>query len=286
MEALHVAGLPGVKANEKGKLVTTAAGLVFNGKSGAVTVPAGQILAVEVGNQRVELWGMKGRLLRMAIPQGGGLVAATFMHHRVDMLTVEFEDAKGGYHAAVFYAGREEMQQALQQLATATANGRQRRSNRCEAGKLRPDTVRVLEPGWNDVEVPAAYRALVYEDLVKQLAVVKGISQVYRDGEQDADGACPAYTVELTATGYKQGSQVARASTGPVGLFVGTTQLKFDARITSAVGGLDYRAELRATVRGETESIKVADGVAKKLAKEFAKSQKQYRRPNVVTSGR
>ena len=283
VEARHVAGLPGVKANDKGKLAITAAGLSFSGKSGGAVVPASEIAAVSTGNQRVELWGTKGRLLRMAIPQGGGLVAATFLHHKVNMLTVEFEDAKGGYHAAVFYVAEEAAQKAMEQLALRPVR-HERTAERCAAGTLRPNTVRVLMPDWGDEAVPAAYRALVYEKLVDRLLAAKGVTYVYRDGEQDADDQCAAYTVALKATGYKEGSQVARASTGPVGMFVGTTQLKFDARITNARTGTEYRVEAKATVRGETESINVASAVAKKVVKDFGHAQQGVGGPAAAAS--
>jgi hypothetical protein len=37
----------------------------------------------------------------MAIPYGGGRVLSLFSH-QVDVLTVEFKNANGGYHGAVF----------------------------------------------------------------------------------------------------------------------------------------------------------------------------------------
>jgi hypothetical protein len=37
----------------------------------------------------------------MAIPYGGGRVLALFSH-KVDVLTVEFKDAGGGYHGTIF----------------------------------------------------------------------------------------------------------------------------------------------------------------------------------------
>ena len=75
----HVDGLPDAKAKEKGTLAVNATGLSFTGKGARSVIPLRSIIAVGAGNQRVELWGMKGRLLRMAIPDGGGLAAAAFM---------------------------------------------------------------------------------------------------------------------------------------------------------------------------------------------------------------
>lgn len=282
VDAQLVDGLPGMKPKEKGKLEITHRSLLFRGKSGSVELPIASILAVGTDNQRVELWGVKGRILRMVIPNGGGLLAATMLHHRVDTLSVEFEDERGGYHAAVFYVDAQTAQRVLQLLSSEPPSGRTRSANTCDGGHPRPRTVRVLQPEWSNIEVPPAYRALLYESLVERLQKTKGVDYVYRDGEADAQQACAAFTVALTASEYKKGSQVQRASTGPVGFFLGTTRLKFDMQITDAAGGLNYRAEIGAAARGETESMKVADAAAKKVAKEFTKAEKQAQKPVVL----
>ncbi len=273
VQARLITGLPGLKPGVKGSLDLSSASLIFNSTSGTVSVPLASIVAAETGNQRVELWGTKGRLLRMAIPNGGGILFATVLHHRVDMLTVEFEDQRSGYHAAVFALDSDSARRALGVLSTAPAGPRQRPVNSCPGAGIRPRTVRILQPAWNDVQVPAAYRALIYENLVQRIGRVKGIDYVYRDGESDPAGVCAAYTVALTATAFREGSQVQRASTGPVGMFLGTTQLKFDLRISPA-GGPEHTEEARATVRGETESLKVSDSVARKTAKALQRTLK------------
>jgi hypothetical protein len=118
--------------------------------------------------------------------------------------------------------------------------------------------------------VPAVYRALVYERLFDRLRQEKGVHRVYRDGENNAQQACPEYTMQLSISGFKQGNQVKRAVLGPVGFFVGTTQMKFDATVTDASGKVRMHQQITATVRGETESTNVATSVAKKLAKQYA----------------
>lgn len=266
VRARLITGLPGLKPGAKGSLDLSASSLAFNSASGAVSVPLASIMAVETGSQRVELWGTKGRLLRMAIPNGGGILLATVLHHRVDMLTVEFVDERGGYHAAVFSLDSDSAQRALEVLSSTSTAARPPAAVPCTGADVRPRTVRILQPAWNNVQVPAAYRALIYENLVQRSGRVKGIDRVYRDGEADPTQGCAAYTVALTATAFREGSQVQRASTGPVGMFLGTTQLKFDLRISPA-SGPEHAEEARATVRGETESLKVSDSVAKKAAK-------------------
>src|SRR5882757_8833402 len=95
--AVHILGMPDVKAKENGTLTITSQHLTFNGKYTSSTIDLPSIVAISAGNERVELWGVKGRLMRMAVPYGGGAAFATFMHHQRDMLTVEFVDSQGAY---------------------------------------------------------------------------------------------------------------------------------------------------------------------------------------------
>ncbi len=277
----HAYGLPEMKKNENGTLTLNADGLTFAAKSAKSSIQSSSMLAVSAGNQRVELWGMKGRLLRMAIPDGGGLAAAGFMHHRVDMLTVEFSDSRGGYHGAVFYLPANEAERALQSFAQMTPAAREVSGSGCHGALVEPGSVLVSAPTWDEVEVPAAYRALVYEHVVDRLQRVQGVSHVYRDGEVNATSACPQYAVHISIASFSQGSQVKRAVMGPVGMFVGTTQMTFDAAFTDASGRWKTHDQVKATVRGESESTNVADSVAKTIAKHYASAKKEYERASV-----
>ena len=272
----HAYGLPDTKKNAKGTLTVNSDGLTFTTKSSSSSLPHRSIVAVSAGNQRVELWGMKGRLLRMAIPDGGGIAAAGVMHHRVDMLTVEFNDSRGGDHGAVFYLPANEAERALQSFAQMPPVSREGVNTVCQGGPVKPGSVLVSAPAWDQIEVPAAYRALVYEHLIDRLQHVQGIGHVYRDGESIADAGCPQDTVHISIAGFTQGSQVKRAVMGPVGMFVGTTQMTFDATFTDASGRWNAKEQVKATVRGESESTNVADSVAKTLAKRYASAKKEF----------
>jgi len=282
--AQHAYGLPEAKPKEKGTLTMTSDGLSFTGKSGNSFIQRNSVIAVSAGNQRVELWGMKGRLLRMAIPNGGGIAAAGVMHHRVDMLTVEFSDSRGGYHAAVFLLPANEADRALQSFSQMPVVHREIQRAACQGNAIQPGSVLVSAPAWDQVEVPAAYRALVYEHLIDRLQHLEGVGHVYRDGEADSGNGCPQYSIHISIAGFKQGSQVKRAVMGPVGMFVGTTQMTFDATFTDASGKLNMHQQVKATVRGESESTNVANSVAKSLAKRYSSAQKEFGKPSAEGS--
>jgi hypothetical protein len=273
-KAEHVYGFPEIKPNKKGTLTLSADSLTFTGKSGNTSIPRSAVTAVSAGNERVEMWGMTGRIMRMTIPDGGGIAAAAFMHHRIDMLTVEFNDAHGGSHGAVFFLPANEAARALQSFALATVPVRATSKAACQGAAIDAKSVLVLAPIWDRAEVPAAYRSLVYEHVIDRLRRSKEVAHVYREGEPTELTGCPQYVVQISIASFKEGSSVKRAFMGPVGMFVGTTQMKFDVTFTDASGVMSSDEQIAATIRGESESTGVADHVAKNIAKHYAKALK------------
>jgi len=274
--AEHVYGLPDVKAGKKGTLTLTPDALTFTGKSSNAVIPRTSILAVSQGSDRVELWGTTGQIMRMLIPDGGGLAAGAVLHHRVGMLTVDFLDSRGGRHDAVFNMPPVQTNAALaifSQIPVASRTATDALA--CVDQAVSPASVLVATPHWEAAEVPAAYRALVYEHVITRLKAVKGVSHVYRDGEVVPDGSCPAYTIQISVKVFKKGNQIERASLGPAGMFVGTTQLAFDFNVRDASGRLDQSQEIKTSMRMQSESTAVADLFAKSLAKHYVASLKK-----------
>ncbi|WP_420237842.1 hypothetical protein ACOBR2_20000 [Telmatobacter bradus] len=273
---LHLYGLPDVKAKAKGRMSINADGIRFSVNGLATSLPIANILAVHTGNERVELWGVKGRILRMMLPDGGGTLLATFLHHRIDMLTVEYRDDKGGYHAAVFELPAKEAVRAMQMAAQYASSSRpQPQCGHCEGQQVQAHTVQLELPDWQDQHVPFAYRALVYEHLISDLNHSKQDLTVYRDGELGAKQQCAQYTVVLREDRFQAGSQVARAIIGPLAYFVGYTQISFYMSVSDATGHELYSKQIKAAVHDEAENNKVAEKSAKKLSKKFAKWKKQ-----------
>jgi hypothetical protein len=246
----HAYGLPGTKPKAKGTLAVNTDSITFTGKSSISTISRRSVMAVSTSDERVELWGTKGNLLRMAIPYGGGEAAAGVMHHKVGMLTVEFIDQQGGYHGAVFFLPVDEAERVLTSFSQIPTVQHEPSSEVCQNSSRDPQSVLVATPTWDQAEVPAAYRALVYEHLIDRLQRLEHMGHVYRDGENDGQARCPQYIIHISIAGFKQGSQVERAVMGPVGMFVGTTQMTFDETITDASAGLNEREQVKATVRG------------------------------------
>jgi len=271
-DAKHVFGFPDIKPNKKGTLELSTDALLFTGKSGNTSIERKSITAVSAGDQRVELWGFTGRILKSAIPYSGGMAAAAVMHHRIDMLTVEFRDTRGTDHSAVFFLPFNEAQHALQSFALTPAPLQKSAGSVCLATSVDAKSVLVVRPDWEQAEVPAVYRSLVYEHVLDRLRRTKDAGRIYREGEDTThtDG-CPQYTVRMSIKTFKEGSSVKRAMLGPAGNFVGTTQMKFDVIFSDSSGRLNETKEIKATIRGESESTNVADKIAKSIAKRYSK---------------
>ena len=137
--AQHVYGLPDTNSGDRGVLRLDAKGLSFAGKSADFFVERHSIIALSARNERVELWGSKGRLLRMLIPFSGGLAVAAITHHRVDELTVEFRDSGGGYHGAVFLLPPGEAERALESSGQFADSHHKSPGFDCEGQQVQPE---------------------------------------------------------------------------------------------------------------------------------------------------
>jgi hypothetical protein len=106
-----VIGLEKIKPGSKGTITSVRAGLEFSSGKTNGEIPTSSIQDIFTGEEsRQDVGGMKGTLVEAAIPYGGGRVVSLFSH-RVDVLTVEYVDSKGGFHGAIFVlpAGRAAM---------------------------------------------------------------------------------------------------------------------------------------------------------------------------------
>ena len=280
--AVHVLGMPDIRAKESGTLTITPRQLRFTGKSASSTIDLPSIVALSAGNERVELWGIKGRLMRMAVPYGGGAAFATFMHHQRDMLTVEFVDSLGRYHGAVFYLPGNEAEQALRHITPPMDVRHDVLNAPCSTARVDPNSILVKQPASGQIDFPVAYRVLAYEHIMERMHQVPG-TEVDRDGVTDGRENCSQYTMRLSITAFKPGSQVKRASMGPVGFFVGVTQITLDVEITDGKGTTLVHDQIKATQRGESESMNVIDTLAKQVVKKWAKAQKQLQKGAVLS---
>jgi hypothetical protein len=98
---LVIGGEP-IKKSSKGTLSIVGNSLKFATQKETMEVKASSILDISTNNEdsRQDITGA-AMVATMAIPCGGSRVSSLFSHG-VDILTLEFTDANGAYHAAIF----------------------------------------------------------------------------------------------------------------------------------------------------------------------------------------
>jgi len=102
-QVTHLMGFEGAANNAGGTLSIRGGALQFqkNGKP-AVEVSIASVQDVFAGDQSRQVGGLPATLGKAATPFGGGRVVSLFAHKKYDTLTLEYVDANGGVHGAIF----------------------------------------------------------------------------------------------------------------------------------------------------------------------------------------
>jgi hypothetical protein len=279
-------GLPGIGLNTVGDLSFTAKNLNFTTAYGSTNIPTRRILTVTAGDERVETGGMPGKIVRFALPYGSGYALGAITHKKVGLLTIEFLDAAGQYHGAVFALTPQDMDTALASLdfhPTTLAIPQPAAPTACPATQLQPNAVRVeVIDADNQSNFPAEDRALLYERLVQQLQSEKSILQVYRAGDHSYEAHCAEFTVTVRANTFNKGDQAVRASVGPLGHFVGTTRVSFHLTIASQDGTALFDQQMKNSEGSDTDSLNITKVISKTVVKNLKKSRTQLRKSQVA----
>lgn len=266
-EVTQITGLPQAKPNIKGRLTMPEKHVIFTNSEFTADIPFARITSVSIGNERMETGGKTGRILRTIIPYGGGIAVATVTQKAVDLLTIEYLDLQGGYHGAVFFVPKLSAKALTDRMSSQLLTTAPQISRLCESGPARSSSVIVEPIVTRGVELPAEYRVLLYEGLIHELRDNPSPDTYIRGGSSDAGSGCSSMKLQITVTGFKKGNQALRASTGPIGLFVGKTSVSYHVELTAADGHSVLAKDMTNSKRMDTESLDVAKSVAKAVAK-------------------
>jgi hypothetical protein len=113
---------------------------------------------------------------------------------------------------------------------------------------------------------------LLYEQTIKELRIKRPEDRILRAGDRSSGPGCPALSLDIAVTGFKKGNRALRAATGPLGLFMGTTSLKFDVSLLDVQNKTVFQAQIKKSKRTDSESLGLADAIAKNVAKRFDKA--------------
>ena len=103
LPATHLLGFAGARNNSKGTLSIEGDALQFkkNGKA-AVQVKIASIHDLWLGDLSRQVGGVPVTFAKAAVPYSGGRAVSLFTHKKYDTLTLEYVDAEGGLHGAIF----------------------------------------------------------------------------------------------------------------------------------------------------------------------------------------
>jgi hypothetical protein len=275
IDAVHVAGLTEIKPDVKGRLLVTPKTIVFTNGTTRAIIPRARILNIFVGDQRTEPWGTTGKVVRKVIPYGGGAALGAITNGQVDLLTVESLDEQDGYHGVVFAVPFQKAAAIRQQLTANLVPPVKRSAPPCAQGGATPKSVLLAPIAVSGIELPDEYRILLYEQLYKQLKVHNPSDSFLRTGDLSSGPGCTALTLSVTVKGFKKGNRALRASTGPLGLFLGTTSLSFDINLQDAKDQTIFDTQMKKSDRSDSDSLGLADSIAKSIAKRMDKEMRK-----------
>ena len=101
VKVVQLTGLPGMKENAKGILSVENGSLHFVHGKAISDVSASLIQDVVTGSDSQAALGKTVGIISMAAPYGGGRFLSLF-RNKIDTLTVEYRDADGAFHGAIF----------------------------------------------------------------------------------------------------------------------------------------------------------------------------------------
>jgi hypothetical protein len=273
-----VIGLPGLPPNLEGTLQITSKGLRFNTPRVSAEIERDTITKAAMGEEVVETGGTIGFVARKALPYGSGAALGAVTHKKVGLLSIEFRDSENKYHGVVFALKPKDIGSVQQELSgglIAQIPPVAARPAACLTDQVRKDTVRLAPIQMDDASLlPEEYRVLVYEQLIKQLQDEKSLAAVYRDGDRDPAAQCAEFSLTLQVKMFKRGNPVLRASTGPLGAFLGTTSLSYHLTARTADGTSVIDKDMKSSERKDTDSLNVAKMMSGSIAKNLKKAEK------------
>jgi hypothetical protein len=120
-----VVGLDGVKGNASGTLAVQEGTLRFRAGKAAGDIAVSTIDDIFIGAEVTQSGGKTGRAVKtaaIAAPFGSGKALTIMMRTKVDILTVEYHDADGAVHGAIFALPKGQAGLTRDQLVQAGAH--------------------------------------------------------------------------------------------------------------------------------------------------------------------
>jgi hypothetical protein len=229
-------------------------------------------IAVNIGDERTEKGGIVGQMAGRAVPFGGGALAALALQKSVDLLTVEYRDPHLGYHGAVFVLSARQAPGLQQTILDKITPALPIPATPCSSVPLNSASVQVAPIEVSGVELPVEYRVLLYEHLMTELHARRSSDTYFRAGDISARPGCAILTLHVTVDSCKKGNQVLRASTGPLGRFLGTPSLSYRMTLNNVDEETLPDSRRKKSNRRDSDSPNLARSVAKDIFRRMVKA--------------
>ncbi len=263
----HIAGLSGATSDLKGDLSLSQTALRFTSAGFHVEIPVSHIEAVSLGNERIEFGGSAGLLLRLAAPPVG-----TVTQKSIDLFTIEYRDVDGGYHGTVFATSKDIAERLKGQLSARLTTVNESPAPPCQNGATDPTAI-VVEPiAVSDTQLPAEYRALLYEQLIAKIHRQAPSISMVRAGDRSSGSGCTGMTLQLTVTGFKKGNRAVRSVTGPIGFLTANTSLSVHIDLKDSSERTLISTNTTSNNRIDRESLDTAAMAASAVSKRVVKA--------------
>ncbi len=271
VEAKLLAGFHDMPVGAKGELAVTPTAVTFTSAGETDRLKRRQISDVFVGDERVETGGAAGKVARIAIPFGGGAVLGTITQEQVGLLTINYRDDHDGLRSVVFQLPKEDAVEIENEMEIDVISHPPVVPSRVCKFHDASASLHVLPvQSIQDLAVAPEYQSLLYENLIELPVQSFHIDRLFSDGQLGSE--CANYTLTLIVENFSKGSALTRASTGPAGLFVGVTKLTVRVELRDAKGRLLLDKEVKASRRGDRESLTAASSAAGDIAKAVRKA--------------
>jgi hypothetical protein len=286
VKAVQLIGLAGVKHDAKGMLSVVDGNLHFVHAKTSSDVSATSIQDVVTGGYTEKTVGKTIGMISMAAPYGGGRFLSLF-RKKIDTLTVQYRDADGGLHGAIFSmpVGAADVikkgivAQGPRAAPTAEieinvvptpSNSSPNKAESASASqeqkpaKIKASAIQVEMIQSDEIKLPAEFQVALYENRVHQLEKQEKFQHIYREGDHNAATITDLVILHSTVRGFKACSERARQVT----TVAGATSITVHCEFTSTDGKPLLERDVNGKVRFFGGNLKATYDFAKKAAHE------------------
>jgi hypothetical protein len=128
VRARHLMGFEATRSNATGTLTIQLDSVQFQ-KTGtpAAEIKIASVQDISLGSKSRQVGGLPMTLGKAAVPFGGGRVVSLFAHKKYDTLSLQYVDANGGIHGAIFQVDKDQaatLKDELVAKGAGTGNGK------------------------------------------------------------------------------------------------------------------------------------------------------------------